>query len=144
MTRREMLRNCAAGFGNLALVSLLTEQGYATDAIGQPLAPRMPHFAPKAKRIIFLFMFGGPSAHDLFLHKPLLERDHGKPNPIPEPRIVFARTGKLMKSPWKVKQHGQSGAWIGELLPEIASVADDLCFLKGMHGTNPEHGAAAL
>ena len=67
MTRREMLRNCAAGFGNLALVSLLTEQGYATDAIGQPLAPRMPHFAPKAKRIIFLFMFGGPSAHDLFL-----------------------------------------------------------------------------
>ena len=144
MTRREMLKNCAAGFGNLALLSLLTEQGGTTNEIVQPSASRIPHFAPKAKRIIFLFMFGGPSAHDLFLHKPLLERDHGKPNPIPEPRIVFARTGQLMKSPWQVKQHGQSGAWVGELLPEIASVADDLCFLKGMHGTNPEHGAAAL
>ena len=66
MTRREMLKNCAAGFGNLALVSLLTEQGYTTDAIGQPLDPRMPHFAPKAKRIIFLFMHGGPSQIETF------------------------------------------------------------------------------
>ena len=110
MTRREMLQKCAAGFGNLALLSLFSEQGSTSDAISQPSAPPVPHFAPKAKRIIFLFMFGRPSAHDLFLHKPLLDRDDGKPNPIPEPRIVFARTGELMKSPWKVKQHGQSGA----------------------------------
>ena len=138
-TRRQLLQRTASGFGSLALASLLSRQAGAGT-----LQAGTSHFAPKAKRIIFLFMFGGPSAHDLFLNKPQLDLDDGKPNPIPEPRIVFSRTGKLMKSPWKRMQRGASGNWVGELLPELATVADDLCFIKGLYGTNPEHGAAAL
>ena len=144
LSRRSMLQRTAAGFGGLALASLLADQSRGANPLAAAIEERLPHFAPKAKRVIFLFMFGGPSAHDLFLHKPKLDRDHGKPNPVDEPRIVFARTGKLMKSPWKRTRHGESGHWISELLPEISTVADELCFIKSMYGTPPEHGAASL
>src|SRR5438067_9974004 len=140
-TRRELLRQSAAGFGWLALLDLL---GANASAAADPLAPRQPHFEPKAKRIIFLFMHGGPSQVDSFDYKPLLERDHGKPLPFPKPRVVSSATGNLLRSPFKFKQYGQSGGWVSEVFPNLAGCVDNLCFLKGMHGSNSRHGGALL
>ena len=111
LTRREMLRVSAAGFGYLALASLLGETSVeASDSGVNPLAAKPPHFPPRAKRVIFLFMHGGPSHVDTFDYKPLLERDDGKPLPFAKPRVSLAQTGNLLKSPWKFQQHGQSGS----------------------------------
>ena len=85
VTRRDMLRTCGCGFGGLALSSLLQQDLLA--AQDNPLAPRAPHFAPRAKRIIFLHMHGGPSQHDLFEYKPLLVRDDNKPLPFAKPDV---------------------------------------------------------
>jgi len=109
-----------------------------------PLAPRAPHFPAKAKRVIFLFMHGGPSQVDTFDYKPKLTADDGKPLPFPKPRVVSSETGNLLKSPFAFKQHGQSGAWVSELFPHIATRVDDLCFIKSMHGSNSRHGGALL
>ena len=106
LTRREMLRVSSAGFGSLALASLLDEEARAEG----PLAMKQPHFPARAKRVIFLFMHGGPSQVDTFDYKPLLERDHGKPLPFSKPRVFSSTTGNLLKSPWQFKQHGESGA----------------------------------
>jgi hypothetical protein len=144
LTRRELLRQSAASFGWLALLDLLAGTSLARRADDDPLVPQAPHFAPKAKRIIFLFMHGGPSQVDSFDYKPLLERDHGKPLPFPKPRVVSSPTGNLLRSPFKFKQHGQSGAWVSEVFPHLATCVDELCFLKGMHGSNSRHGGALL
>ncbi|MBN9122859.1 MAG: DUF1501 domain-containing protein, partial [Planctomycetes bacterium] len=109
-----------------------------------PLAPKAPHFAAKAKRVIFLFMHGGPSQVDTFDHKPKLAADDGKPLPFAKPRVVSSATGNLLKSPFAFKRHGQSGAWVSELFPHVAARADDLCFIKSMHGSNSRHGGALL
>ena len=148
-SRREMLRVSAAGFGYLALAGLLdaeTKRALAAPvpAAGGPLAAKPPPLTSRAKRVIFLFMHGGPSQVDTFDYKPLLERDHGKPLPFPKPRVFSSPTGSLLKSPWKFRQHGQSGAWVSELFPHLAHAVDDLCFLKGMHGSNSRHGGALL
>ncbi len=141
VTRRDVLKQLGAGFGAVALAGLAAESASArTRAIG----PKGPDFAPRAKRVIFLFMHGGPSSIDTFAWKPLLERDHGKPLPFAKPRIQFAQTGNLLKSPWKFAQHGQSGAWVSELFPTVADHVDDLCFLHAVHGTNEAHGGALL
>ena len=147
LSRREMLRQSANGFGWLALADMLASQARAESPRqnpADPLAPRSPHFPGKAKRVIFLFMHGGPSQVDTFDYKPLLERDNGKPLPFAKPRVVSAETGNLLKSPWKFKQHGKSGAWASELFPQVASHADDLCFIKSMHASNSRHGGALL
>ena len=89
-------------------------------------------------------MNGGPSHVDTFDPKPLLQRDHGKPHPFKQPRVQFAETGKLLKSPWKFKQYGQSGLPVSELFPHVAQCVDDLCVLRSLHGTNPAHGGALL
>ncbi|HVC93841.1 MAG TPA: DUF1501 domain-containing protein [Pirellulales bacterium] len=152
-TRRELLRVSAAGFGGLALAAMLADETAADDpsairnpqsAISSPLAHRPGHFAAKAKRLIFLFMHGGPSQVDTFDYKPLLERDHGKPLPFAKPRVVSAPTGNLLKSPFSFRQFGQSGVWVSELFPHVANVADDLCFIHSMHGSNSRHGGALL
>jgi len=134
--RRDMLRNSALGFGSLALTSILQAQN--------PLAAKRPHFATRAKRIIFLFMKGGPSQVDTFEYKPLLQRDHGKPLPFDKPKVTFAKTGNLLASPWKFKPYGQCGHKVSELFPNVARHVDDICFLHGVHGTNPAHGGALL
>ncbi|WP_020468655.1 DUF1501 domain-containing protein [Zavarzinella formosa] len=145
-SRREMLRQSANGFGLLALAGLLADEarGQSAKTVPDPLAPKPPQFPAKAKRVIFLFMHGGPSQVDTFDYKPLLERDNGKPLPFAKPRVVSGETGNLLKSPWKFKQHGKSGAWASELFPEVASHADDLCFIKSMHASNSRHGGALL
>ena len=143
-TRREMLRASGAGFGWLALAGLARGFGLTQDKSANPLAAKAPHFAPRAKRVIFLFMHGGPSQVDTFDYKPLLERDNGKPLPFDKPRIQFAQTGNLLRSPWKFAQHGECGAWVSELFPHVATKVDDLCFIKSLHGTNEAHGGALL
>ena len=133
-TRRELLRQSGAGFGLLALQGLLgqyaahSSEGSETSN-ANPLAARAPHFTPRAKRVIFLFMHGGPSQVDTFDYKPLLARDHGKPLPFDKPRVVSSDTGNLLASPWTFRQYGQSGAWVSELFPHVGQCVDDLCFL---------------
>src|SRR6185295_14593003 len=129
MTRREMLARSAAGFGSLALASLLADQSAAQASPADPLAAKLPHFTARAKRIIFLFMKGGPSQVDTFDPKPLLTRDDGKPLPFAKPRVQFAPTGNLLKSPWSFQQYGESGTWVSELFPHVAQRVDDLCFV---------------
>ena len=140
ISRREMLRQSSAGFGSLALAGLL---GSESQAAGASLA-QQPHFAPKAKRVIFLFMHGGPSHMDTFDYKPQLQKDSGKPLPFDKPKIFSAQTGNLLGSPWKFKQHGESGAWVSELFPHVAGCVDDLCIINSMYGSNSRHGGALL
>jgi hypothetical protein len=142
VSRRDLLRQSALGFGSLALASMLGETANA--AASDPLAVKPPHFAARAKRVIFLFMSGGPSQVDTFDPKPLLARDDGKPYPFEKPRVQFNGTGNLLKSPWEFKQHGESGLWVSDLFPALASRVDDLCMIHSIHGTNPAHGGAVM
>ena len=149
-----MLKQCCGGFGSVALAGLLSDEAMADELLRRPskvnplelgpLAVRRPHFPPRAKRVIFLFMHGGPSQVDTFDYKPRLQKEHGKPLPFAKPRVQFAETGNLMGSPYKWKQHGESGAWVSEIFPETAKMVDELCIIKGLHGSNPAHGAALL
>lgn len=141
MPRRAALRRVGLGFGGLALASMLPGLQAGTDS---PLRVRAPHFAPRARRVIFVFMHGGPSHVDTFDYKPGLERDHGKPLPFAKPRVQFAKTGDLRRSPWEFRPYGQCGAMVSDLFPLTGACADDLCFLKAVHGTNEAHGGALL
>lgn len=143
-TRRQMLQQSAAGFGSLALAAMLADESRASGTGSDPLAARLPHFAPRAKRIIFLFMKGGPSQVDTFDPKPLLDRDDGQPLPFEKPRLQFAPTGNLLKSPWKFRNYGESGLPVSELFPHVAQHVDDLCMIHSLHGTNPAHGGALM
>src|SRR4029079_4991534 len=87
---------------------------------------------------------GGPSQIDTFDYKPLLERDHGKPLPFDKPRVFSSSTGTLLRSPWSFRQYGESGAWVSELFPHVATHVDKLCIVNGMHGSNSRHGGALL
>ena len=146
ISRRRLLRNSALGFGQLALAGLMSS-GLAAGSAGapaSPLAARPPRSRPKARRIIFLFMHGGPSHVDTFDWKPRLVKDSGKPLPFDKPRIQFAKTSNLRRSPWEFRPYGQSGAMVSDLFPRVGARADDLCFLKAVHGTNEAHGGALL
>jgi hypothetical protein len=141
------LKNSAAGFGWLALRGLLDQETIANELpreLRGPLAAKATHFAARAKRVVFLFMKGGPSHVDTFDPKPLLTRDDGKAPPFELPRITFAKSGNLLKSPWKFHQYGESGLPVSELFPNVARHIDDLCILRSLHGSNPAHGGAAL
>ena len=142
-SRREALKTLSSGFGYLAFSSLASIAAarevkgsirFAQDEeSNNPLTPKEPHFAPRAKRVIFLCMRGGPSHLDTFDYKPQLIKDHGKTGKF---------RGALIKSPWEFQQRGESGLWISDLLPEIGSMADDLCLLKGMNTDLPVHPRA--
>ena len=141
-TRRQMLKSHALGFGYLALASLLADE--ARGAGPRSVLSKGPHFIPRAKRVVFLFMKGGPSHVDTFDYKPRLQRDHGKDLPFAKPRVQFSKTEKLLKSPWPFNPAGASGVPISELFPHVARHADDICFLNSVHGTNSAHGGACL
>ena len=144
-TRRRLLQFTAIGFGHLASSALLCESSQAAlPQSASPLAPKPTHFPPRARRVIFLFMKGGPSHLDTFDYKPPLQRDDGKELPFAKPRVQFAPTGKLLRSPWKFQPAGQCGMLISELFPHLARRADDICFLHSLHGTNAAHGGASL
>ncbi len=145
-SRRTALRTAALGFGHLAASTLLFEASPArADSLrSDPLLAKTPHFAPRAKRVIFLFMKGGPSHLDTFDFKPSLQRDDGKELPFAKPRVQFAPTSKLLASPWKFTPAGELGIPISSLFPEVAKHADQICFLHSVHGTNAAHGGALL
>jgi hypothetical protein len=140
-----MLKAAAVGFGHLAFRALLCEESGAEELeASDPLRPKRPHFPPRAMRIVFLFMKGGPSHVDTFDPKPMLDRYDGHEPPFELPRITFAKQGRLLKSPWKFRQYGQSGLPVSDLFPRVARHVDDLCLLRSVHGTNPAHGGALL
>ncbi len=147
VTRRSMLRDTACGFGFLGLAGLMAEQARieaATKPIG-PLASKLPHFQPRAKQVIFLFMHGGPSSIDILDPKPRLYRDHGKPLPIKRP-LAFddSPPGPLMKPQWDFKRAGESGIPVSDLFPHVRTCVDDLCVIRSMVGEGVDHGAALL
>lgn len=154
ITRRQALRQCGVGFGALALTDLLARASGAGPASAGsrpsgrpdsgPLQARSPHFSARTKRVIFLFMHGGPSHVDTFDYKPALLRDSGKPLPFAKPRVQFSKTGNLRQSPWAFRPYGQSGAMVSDLFPSVGALADEICFLKSIHGTNEAHGGALL
>jgi hypothetical protein len=141
ITRRTALQSLACGFGSLALADML-------QASANPLEARAGHHAAKVKRVIFIFMQGGPSHVDSFDYKPRLARDDGQMMPFDDAR-TFARdrtvvSHRVMKNLWPFRQHGQSGKWVSSLFPRIAEHVDDLCFLQGMHTDGIAHGPATL
>ena len=117
--RRSLLKSVAAGFGGVAL-NAICQQVAASENGTTPF-----HFLPRAKRVIFMFMKGGPSQVDTFDYKPQLQKDDGKPLPFAKPRGQFAPTGNLLGSPWRFRQYGQSGIPVSELFPNVAELVDD-------------------
>ncbi|MDP7203957.1 MAG: DUF1501 domain-containing protein [Pirellulaceae bacterium] len=144
MSRRELLGKFGMGLGGIALADLLAGQAAAGDGILDKL-----HHAPRAKRVIYLFQSGAPSQMDLFDHKPLLKEKHGTelPESVRKGQRLTAMSGNqaslpLAGSPFTFQQHGESGAWLSEILPQTATVADDLCFIKSMYTEAINHGPA--
>lgn len=138
-TRRQVLQHGALGFGGLALAGLLQR------AQAESLLLPDRHFPARVRNVIFLFMEGGVSQVDSFDYKPLLEKHHGE-----DPRKAigklektqFDNVGKVMKSPWAFRQRGECGAWISDLFPHIAELADELCIVRSMTSKFPEHTSA--
>ncbi len=148
LSRRRALKNLACGFGYLALAGLAAERARAGRS--NPLGLRLAHHAPRAKRVIFLFMQGGVSHVDSFDYKPLLDAKDGQMLAFDDARKI-ANSGKregssqrVMKPLWKFAQHGQSGRWGSDLFPHMARKADDLCFLHSLHTEGVAHGPATL
>ena len=145
-SRRQLLATAGTGFGMLALHDLLAAEqknSPTPDRAANPYAVRTPHHAPRAKRVIFLYMPGGPSHVDLFDPKPRLVSDNGKPLPFEKPKLERTKTGNLLASPWKFAKHGKSGVEVSELFPGIASCIDDICVIRSMHADNINHTGAA-
>jgi hypothetical protein len=141
-----MLRTCGAGFGMTALAGLFAETFAQEGAVSaDPQAPRSPQHAPKARRVIFLFMDGGPSHVDLFDPKPRLNRDQGKPLPFKKPLdSQVTHSGNLLGSPFRFQKHGKSGIEVSELLPHTAKVIDELCVIRSMVADSNCHAPAIL
>ncbi len=138
MNRRQLLGTMGAGFGMVGLRSVL-----GAEIVLDPLKPKAPHFPAKAKRVIYLFLNGGPSQMDTFDPKPMLEKYHGQPMPAGNLRTE-RKTGTLLRSPFTFKKYGQSGMEISEIFPKLAQHADDLCVIRSMHTERPNHEPSLL
>jgi hypothetical protein len=152
-TRREFLWETGAGFGAVALTGLLSADGFFNRASADtrparfvnPLAPRRPHFEPKARSVIFLFMYGGPSHIDTFDYKPNLYPLDGRTIPV----RTFGRgghrnQGRVVGPKWRFRQYGQCGKRVSDLFPHLGSCVDDIAFLHSMYAESPIHGSAML
>src|SRR6267378_7322480 len=158
ITRRYFFRECGIGVGKIALATMLSgafgRRATAAPVLSvpvtpvNPMAPRPPHFAPKAKRIIHLFMAGAPSQLDLFDYKPRLVQYEGKPIPpevIGGQRYAFIRSDAAVLGPrFKFARHGRCGAELSEMLPYLAQVVDDICLIKSVHTDQFNHAPAQL
>src|SRR5678816_1652270 len=145
LTRRQMLTRCGMGMVAMALGGLLNRAGFASPDVNaiNPLAVKNPQFPAKAKRVIHLFMNGGPSQVDTFDPKPALEKYAGKLLPTPNLKTE-RRTGAAMPSPYKFKKHGQSGIEVSEIFPNIAKCVDDMCVIRSMQADVPNHEPSLL
>jgi uncharacterized protein (DUF1501 family) len=156
ITRRHFFGQCGVGVGKMALASLLCS---AAQSLGQstqpttrgasnPLAPRAPHFPAKAKRVIYMFMGGAPSQLDLFDYKPQLVKYDGQPIPseyVKDQRYAFIEKSAALMSPrYKFAKYGQSGQELSEMLPHLATVADDICIIRSMHTDQFNHAPAQI
>lgn len=158
-SRREFIGTLGGGFGAVALEAVLRSEAGAAQPGRMPVidplnpyAPRQPHFAAKARSVIFLFMPGGPSQVDTFDHKPLLQKLGGKPLPqsirdavkaTKLANVLHGTKDELLASPYAWKQHGQSGMWVSELFPEVAKHVDELCFIHSMQADSNNHAPAS-
>lgn len=150
ISRRRLLQRAGGGFGLVALAGLLESQGLlvpsaaAVDLSIQPLAPRPGHFPTQAKSVIWLFMNGGPSHVDLWEYKPELEKRDGEELEgfDPSTGFFFEQVGPIMKSPFRFRQHGQSGAWVSEVFPRMAEHVDDMAFIHSCHTETNNHSPA--
>jgi hypothetical protein len=144
-SRRSMLKNSACGFAQLSLAAMVGQSELARPAAAaeQPVS-NAPHLVQRAKRVIFLFMWGGPSHVDLFDYKPRLNEFAGRSVTSDAYGGKAAPGGKILGSPFRYRQHGESGVWISELFPEIAQHADRLCVIRSMHTDGSAHGEALL
>ena len=140
-SRRDALGRLGAGFGTLALAGVLADES-ATAATA--LDPRPPHFAPRAKRVIQLFMPGGPSQVDTFDHKPAIARHAGQRPAEVDRKSLRNTMGGLFPSPFSFRQYGQCGRWVSEIFPHVAACVDDICFIHSMHTDIPEHAGAMM
>lgn len=142
INRRKMLSLCKAGFGGLALLNMITSVGCSPDVRKDELLSQIPpHFKAKAKSIIFLYMDGGVSQVDSFDPKPRLAKENGQ-NPYDKFKVEatqFNNVGKILKSPWAFKQHGESGMWMSELFPHLSKCVDDIAMINSMVSDFPEH-----
>lgn len=145
-SRREFIHDAFCGFGSLAFTSLLAqEQAHGNDHAANPLAPKAPHFAPRAKAVIFLFMAGGPSHMETFDPKPLLNELHGQPRPqeFGEAKYQFIENGaKLLGTRRTFRKYGQSGIEVSDLFPRVGRCIDDIAVLRSCHGDMVVHSAA--
>lgn len=147
LSRREMLGTCANGFGAVALAALLAEEGRASEEPGEPVPKQATeqtgssglHHPAKVKSVIFLYMDGGPSQVDTFDPKPRLDKENGQPIKMKVPATQFNNVGAVLASPWKFKQHGESGIPVSELFPHIARHVDKLAVVRSMTSGFSEH-----
>jgi uncharacterized protein (DUF1501 family) len=148
LTRRHFFRQAGFGLGSIALSALLDRELRAQEASLNPMAPRRPHFAPRAKNIIYLFMMGAPSQLDLFDEKQKLRQYNDQPVPeevIKGERFAFIKgVPKLLGSPYEFKRHGQSGATVSNLLPHLTTIVDDCAFVKSVHTNHFNHAPAQV
>lgn len=147
MTRRSMLRDAACGFGSVALAGLLAESSQSLSVLDKNTQRASAHFSsphirPKAKRVVFLYMDGGPSQVDSFDPKPRLDQEHGKPFKMKIEPTQFNNIGTTLKSPWRFRKYGECGAPVSELFPNIAKHVDDIAFIRSMTSQFSEHSRA--
>jgi hypothetical protein len=152
-TRREFLWQTGGGFAGTALAGMLQQDGFFNSAARggegpahrNPLAPKEPHFLPKAKRVIFLFMYGGPSHIDTFDYKPAMKgRDNQSVDVKTFGRGGHKNQGRIVEPRWNFKQYGECGHWVSDLFPHVATCVDDIAFLHSMTADSPIHGSAML
>jgi hypothetical protein len=151
-TRREFIWQAGGGFTGLALAGMLDkpflaaqEQSADGTKFVNPLAPKDPHFAPKAKSVIFLFMYGGPSHIDTFDYKPSMYGMDGKTIDVKTfGRGGHKNKGRIVEPRWKFKQYGECGKWVSDLFPNVGQQVDDISFIHSMTADSPIHGSAML
>ncbi len=147
-TRREFIWETGAGFGSVALASMLDEDGFfshSASAAGQQEHVKKPHFPPKATNVIFLFMYGGPSHIDTFDYKPNMIGMDGKTVDVDTfGRGGHKKGGRVVEPRWKFKQYGECGKWVSDLFPHLSGHVDDIAFLHSMTADSPIHGSAML
>ena len=145
LSRRGALKKTACGFGMLAAAAMANRDAMATV---NPLAARQPHFTPRAKRVIFLFMQGGPSHVDTFDYKPLLEKEDGELRRFDDARTLAKtreiKEHRVFKNMWKFRAYGQCGKMVSDLFPHIGRHVDDICFINGMHTNGVAHGPSTI
>ena len=152
LNRRDALHRIGAGFGTLGLADMLANSGQplaaaesnpATD-LASSLGAKAPHFAPKAKRVIQLFMPGGPSQVDTFDHKPMIAKHRGQRPQLVNRKSLRNTKNGLFPSPFGFRQYGECGKWVSDLFPHVGQCVDDICFIHSMHTDIPEHAGAMM